>query len=544
MNTNQNQIINDLNNNNNNNNNLLNNQFNLNENINKSNNSISNSAFNLINQDNSNIDINNQIINNQNENTIKYINLIENELKSLGHTLNDSLFYNQIITILDKLSSPNNFNRTLFNHIINYAKFDIEKPIKIFDFFEKYFEIYDKMKESRDKLALENINENKIIEQNKLNIIQLNNTEFINEDGLSNNSKLEFIFKILKSDVNNININKTIKNIYIVFGNEKIIFDINQPFIKKTLLIKNMQQLENLLFIYIKSNNEDKLIDTINPKNLLENPTTKNFDFFEISFLWINSMINYLQKKINLLEKNIQYSKDNISLLNTSINQLENILKNYFTQVPRSEHSNIISNLIGNEMEISDKIENFILKTIGQEAILIWDIIVFYLIRILLFLCFIECFQRFDLISIVFCFIIIFIENNIFSKKYIYYFLSFLIGSFLIDFAYLIIESKYLKIIKHFENPERGKLSRKITFILNIIKVIIKVILSFCLWKVSIQYKLELINLEHSKRVKETEFDKEFNRKFKRINFNTQKKNNSNNKSDIRGNENINDEIY
>jgi hypothetical protein len=82
----------------------------------------------------------------------------------------------------------------------------------------------------------------------------LNNTEFINEDGLSNNSKLEFIFKILKSDVNNININKTIKNIYIVFGNEKIIFDINQPFIKKTLLIKNMQQLENLLFIYIKSN--------------------------------------------------------------------------------------------------------------------------------------------------------------------------------------------------------------------------------------------------------------------------------------------------
>ena len=400
------------------------------------------------------------------------------------------------------------------------------------------------MKESRDKLALENINENKIIEQNKLNIIQLNNTEFINEDGLSNNSKLEFIFKILKSDFNNININKTIKNIYIVFGNEKIIFDINQPFIKKTLLIKNMQQLENLLFIYIKSNNEDKLIDTINPKNLLENPTTKNFDFFEISFLWINSMINYLQKKTNLLEKNIQYSKDNISLLNTSINQLENILKNYFTQVPRSEHSNIISNLIGNEMEISDKIENFILKTIGQEAILIWDIIVFYLIRILLFLCFIECFQRFDLISIVFCFIIIFIENNIFSKKYIYYFLSFLIGSFLIDFAYLIIESKYLKIIKHFENPERGKLSRKITFILNIIKVIIKVILSFCLWKVSIQYKLELINLEHSKRVKETEFDKEFNRKFKRINFNTQKKNNSNNKSDIRGNENINDEIY
>ena len=195
-------------------------------------------------------------------------------------------------------------------------------------------------------------------------------------------------------------------------------------------------------------------------------------------------------------------------------------------------------------MEISDKIENFILKTIGQEAILIWDIIVFYLIRILLFLCFIECFQRFDLISIIFCFIIIFIENNIFSKKYIYYFLSFLIGSFLIDFAYLIIESKYLKIIKHFENPERGKLSRKITFILNIIKVIIKVILSFCLWKVSIQYKLELINLEHSKRVKETEFDKEFNRKFKRINFNTQKKNNFNNKSDIRGNENINDEIY
>ena len=54
-------------------------------------------------------------------------------------------------------------------------------------------------------------------------------------------------------------------------------------------------------------------------------------------------------------------------------------------------------------MEISDKIENFILKTIGQEAILIWDIIVFYLIRILLFLCFIECFQRFDLISIAFC---------------------------------------------------------------------------------------------------------------------------------------------
>ena len=89
-----------------------------------------NSDTNLNNQSNDNILPRNNTSEKSSEND-KYMNLVENEIKRYGHNLNDSLFMGSIINILDGLSSPNTFNKTLFIHILDFAKFDKEKPITI-----------------------------------------------------------------------------------------------------------------------------------------------------------------------------------------------------------------------------------------------------------------------------------------------------------------------------------------------------------------------------------------------------------------------------
>jgi hypothetical protein len=101
-----------------------------------------------------------------------------------------------------------------------------------------------------------------------------------------------------------------------------------------------------------------------------------------------------------LFNKDIQINKDNITVLNTGINHLEVIFKSYFSQIPRSQYSNIISNAIGNEIQISDKIENVVLKTIGKDIIITWDKIVYALNKIVLVCNMIMLAHRFDMLTV------------------------------------------------------------------------------------------------------------------------------------------------
>ena len=97
--------------------------------VKEQNNNELNKSDNLIDQDNSAIilnNLNNSNINNDNNINIpeseSYMNLIENELQKYGHKLNDSLFISQIIIILDQLSEPNSFNKTLFNCVNRFSQ--------------------------------------------------------------------------------------------------------------------------------------------------------------------------------------------------------------------------------------------------------------------------------------------------------------------------------------------------------------------------------------------------------------------------------------
>ena len=333
-------------------------------------------------------------------NSHKYLNLIENEITKHGHSLNDSLFISSIIQLLDQLSSTETFNKTLFTHILSFANFDTDKPIKLSDFFKAYFTVYENMKANRDKSALENINTQKQIEQLNTQLINVKSNEIVNNDGITSNSSVQVIFKTLKQNDNNTESTK-IKSIYIKVGvSDKIVFDINVAYSKKAISIPSINMLEYPIEVYVLTQTQEKLIEKINIKNLLETPIKRNYTYFEMNFIWINSMVSFIEKKIALFNKDIQVNKDNITVLNTGINHLEVIFKSYFSQIPRSQYSNIISNAIGNEIQISDKIENVVLKTIGKDIIITWDKIVYALNKIVLVCNMIMLAHRFDMLTV------------------------------------------------------------------------------------------------------------------------------------------------
>ena len=88
-----------------------------------------------------------------------------------------------------------------------------------------------------------------------------------------------------------------------------------------------MAQLDFPLIVTITTDAESKNVDTVNVKDLLDSPVTRDYEFFEISYLWINSLVSFMNKKIALFEYDVKESKDNICILNTSINQMEMIFK-------------------------------------------------------------------------------------------------------------------------------------------------------------------------------------------------------------------------
>ena len=372
-----------------------------------------NSDTNLNNQSNDNILPRNNTSEKSSESD-KYMNLVENEIKRYGHNLNDSLFMGSIINILDGLSSPNTFNKTLFIHILDFAKFDKEKPIKLLDFFHAYFTVYSTMRENRDKLAFENIETKRQIDILKNSLPQIQTSEIIKEDGLTSNSSLQIIFKSRKSksDKGTDPINR-IKNVKISFGIlPPFNFSINETYIKKSIPIPNISHLDFPLYVSVITDIGEKRLDTLNVKELLDSPTTRDYEFFELSFLWINSLVSFINQKISLYEKDVKTSKDNIFILNTSINQMEMIFKGYFSQIPRSQYSTIIGGTIGNEMEVSDKIEKIVLKTIGKEIITTWDKIVYLMNKILLLSVFLEFFGKFDVLTV--RLILIYFDNTSF----------------------------------------------------------------------------------------------------------------------------------
>ena len=68
-----------------------------------------------------------------------------------------------------------------------------------------------------------------------------------------------------------------------------------------------------------------------------------------------------------------------------------------------------------------------------------------------------------------------------------------------------------------FDNPRLGLLRRQIGIILVVVNCIIKIILTFCFWKVALQNKLNLINQDHANRVINSQLQNEFNLNLQRF---------------------------
>ena len=139
------------------------------------------------------------------------------------------------------------------------------------------------MKINRDKIAYENIQLSNEVENTKTQILQYQSNEIIREDGTTNNSYINIIFKGI-----NINEDKSgirIKDIHLHFNDQKISFDITNPYLNKEIKIYSMSELDKNMELYIKTDIEDKLVDSINPKSLLENQITRNYKYFEMSLL-------------------------------------------------------------------------------------------------------------------------------------------------------------------------------------------------------------------------------------------------------------------
>lgn len=438
----------------------------------------------------------------------KYMNLIENELKKSGHDFSDSLLVPQIITILDNLSSPNVFNKTLFEHILSYSDFDVSKPIKLKDFFLSYFQVYNSMKNNRDTLAKDNVSTEKEINKLKLELSGQRQKEVVINDLITSNSKIEICYKLTENQYAS-----SFKGIKVVFGNSILDFDVTNRIDNKAIPIKNQHQLDYTIDIYSISDLGDKKLDAINIKELLNTPLKRTYDFVEMEFLWISSMVSYLERKIALFEYEMKKSKDSIAMLNTSINQLEMVLGKYFTQIPRSQYSNIVGGTMGNELEVSEKIENLVLKAVGKEVILIWDKIVFFLAKVILLSCLLQLLTRLDAITIIMCFIIIAMENKIVEKDNMYYLLGYAISSLCYDIVYLILNWG--------SNEAQPAIYNKITNILVFANIIMKLPVCFSLWKMCLAVKLNEINNKHLEKLLKAKFQNEFTRKdiHPRLNF-------------------------
>ena len=120
--------------------------------------------------------------------------MVDDELIKNGHRLSDSLFISQLSALVDTLSS-NNFNKTLFNHILDFSNLDITKPIKLLDFFRGFFSVYETMKNNCTGKQNENLRLKGKKESLQEKIPSIIKEEKIEANGLSTLSCLKIILK-------------------------------------------------------------------------------------------------------------------------------------------------------------------------------------------------------------------------------------------------------------------------------------------------------------------------------------------------------------
>ena len=395
---------------------------------------------------------------------------IEKILLTKGHNFFDSLFVQQISSLIDSIFYPKQFNKTLFNHIIDFSNLNINKPIKLEDFFKGYISVYESMlinkKQFEKKISLLNMYHQQL--NSKLNTLKNDKNNSINNNNqLFQDSRIIIYYKILNEEIINNKIIFEIKNY------DKKEIPINYEFNLNEIIIplKNYDIISNGLLVYYNN----KLIDNLNIWNILNKIKTNNYEnnSFSISYLWINSEKEFINTYIEEINSLINNEKEYLNMLNDFIKELELIFK-------KNNNNNIKNNT---ELEITNNIENLLLNFTGND-IINWDNITFHTNFIILLGVLIQFLIRSDYISLLNIFLIFFILFDILKRNILYKILKYNLITIINDLIYFIINV----------NKKRNDILEKIINIIIIIIIIIKIIQCFSLWKMALEYKIYYIN--------------------------------------------------
>ena len=421
----------------------------------------------------------------------KYMKMVDDELIKNGHRLSDSLFISQLSALVDTLSS-NNFNKTLFNHILDFSNLDITKPIKLLDFFRGFFSVYETMKNNCTGKQNENLRLKGKKESLQEKIPSIIKEEKIEANGLSTLSCLKIILKYAKDAKGNAD-----KHIFsfVLIGDKNNKHEIDPTnsidlVHKLSIPLNDMNKINNGLKVIADNTKE---IATFTIPSLLEEPKTISYGQYSIHLLWINSKLSYINKQINDIDKLTASNNECISIMNTSIKQLESCFKTYFDEENKANNENKQLPMLNSELIVSEAIEKVVLKIVGRD-IIIWDKIVFSLNRIILPLIILCFFRRTDFLSLLLCFLLFGIEYEIVKRKTLERILFFLFITLGVDLVWLLYYFLNWNIQIELDGPIIGTGIRKIVVIITLVIDVMKVVIGFALWKMGLEYKMYKIN--------------------------------------------------
>jgi hypothetical protein len=155
------------------------------------------------------------------------------QLEENKTTLDQNLFIDQLIPLLNQLNGGENFNRVLLMHIMEFGNLNKEEPILLKDFFKVYFNVYDNMKQNRNNLTKQLMQMDQQIEKIK-NKINKYKGEILMENGLTSNSFFQFYIVNKEQHLENNG-----EKVKLIFENKGKSDSINVNFDDKSLQKKN-----------------------------------------------------------------------------------------------------------------------------------------------------------------------------------------------------------------------------------------------------------------------------------------------------------------
>jgi hypothetical protein len=393
------------------------------------------------------------------------------------------------------------------------------------------------MRRNRDAYGKSCIEISNKINEYKQEVIKSKQTEKVLENGQTSNSKVRLEIRDIAvyQDLTDVNLDNVFKGQKLIIEyeseNEKSNTNNQTPigdsFVMKEIPLSQeglnnsyqfaITDVNKKITVSLQSRNSKKVLDHFYPGECFDNLITKTFEIpdvgkIELDIVYINSFVNYINKLITQHE--IEYEENHVHFdnLESSILLLEYPFKNFMdrhnddperrtnTDVDPNKKVNndktkqsYISHVHRNEIEVSEKLENLILNVSGRQCI-IWDTIYFLMNKIMLGCVTIVLAYRADYATLILALLgIAFESNNIpfnkFSKLVFFLFLS-----MVYDFFWLLGSLSDWTETTPLEGSSLNGI-RKLATVIAFVVIILKIILCFSGWRLSIIYKMKEINL-------------------------------------------------